>query len=278
MKKWQKRLGIVVATLVGVFIGLALVCWMLLRGTPQWYRPHTLSGPEQEAAAQSAQNKLILLHNAAVQARAEERAAHRTATTLPAGSAITVSFTDDEVNALLDKWSVWPIVKAGYERFMTDPCIVIENGRLILAGHVKELNSVASLHFTPHIDENGRLKVELTRILAGNLPVPEALLGKYQSQAANAIDRRMPWWKAQAMIDPGGTANSSAVSALMANLFTDVLRDQPSEPALFLPLFDRSHNIAVKVLDVKVADHTLTLTVQPMNPDERAELLKHIRG
>jgi hypothetical protein len=278
MTKWQKRLGVAAVALAGVVIGIALVCWMLLRGTPQWYRPHALTGPQQEAAAQSAQNKLILLHNAAVQARADERIARRNATTLPVGSAITVSFTDDEVNALLEKWSVWPIVKAGYERFMSDPCVVIQDGRLIVAGHINELDSVASLHFTPHIDENGRLRVELTRVLAGKLPLPEALLWKYQAQAADAVNRRMPWWRQAATIDATGTANGSAISALMANLLTDVLRDRPSEPALFLPLFDRSHNVAVKVLDVKVEDHTLTLTVQPMTPDERAELLKHVRG
>jgi hypothetical protein len=275
-KKWLKRLGIAVAALVGVVLGAALVGWMLVRSTPEWYRPSALSPEQREAAAQNAQNKLILVQNAAYQARADEQAARRNATTLPSNT-ITLTLTDDEINALLEKWTVWPMVKAGYEKFMSDPRIVLGDGRLILAGHVAEVDALASVHFAPRIDEQGRLRVELVGVQAGKLPLPQALLARYQQQAAAAVNLRMSRWRELASIDSSGAANSSAINAVMGKLLMDVLTDQSSEPVTFVPLVD-GKTVTVRLLALKAEQGKLTLTVQPMLPAERAAALSRIKS
>jgi hypothetical protein len=276
-KKWIKRLGIALAALVGVALGALLVVWMLLRSTPTWYPTATLSAEQRETIARDAQNKLITLQNAAGDARANELAAARGHAAPLNSPVITVTLSDDELNALLEKWTVWPIVKRGYERFMSDPRIVLEDGKLILAGHVTEVDAVASLHFLPRIDEQGRLRVELVRTQAGKLPLPQGLLARYQQAAADAVNRRMPFWRGNARIDDSGAANGDAISAVMGKLLSDVLTRQSSDPVMFVPLIG-GKNVTVKVLGIKIEQHKLTLTVQPMTPAERNVVRQRIQS
>jgi hypothetical protein len=62
----------------------------------------------------------------------------------------------------------------------------------------------------------------------------------------------------------------------MGDLLVNVLRDQPGEPVLFLPLVDQGA-VAVKLTHVEIKDHTLTLTVHPLSAAERAELLRRVK-
>jgi hypothetical protein len=276
-KKWKKRAGIALAALAGVVIGLLLVAWLLLRSTPAWYPVVTMSPEQREQAAQDAQNKLIVVQNAAAEARAHEYAATRRNAARPPTAQITLTLTENEINALLEKWTVWPVVRRGYERFMSDPRIVLEDGRLILAGHVAEVDSLASVHFAPRIDEQGRLRVELVRVQAGKLPLPQGLLSRYQQQATGAILRRLSGWRQSASIDDTGVANDNAIQAVMGKLLLNVINDQPSDPVTFVPLID-GKVLAVKLLDVSIEQRTLKLTVQPMLPPEREAALVRIRS
>jgi uncharacterized protein YpmS len=277
-KKWIKRIGIAAAALAGVVLGTLLVVWMLLRATPAWYRPTNLTAEQREAAAQNAQNKLIVVQNAAAQARADERVAQRNATTLPSSAnTITLTLTDEEINALLEKWTVWPTVKAGYEKFMSDPRILLEDGRLILAGHVGEVDALASVHFAPRIDEDGNLRIEMVRVQAGKLPLPQGLLARYQQQAAGAVQWRLPRWRAGAKIDDTGAANLEAVNAVMGKLLMDMLTNEASDPVTFVPLVD-GKIVTVKLISLRVEQGKLTLTVQPMTAGQRATALQRIKS
>jgi hypothetical protein len=155
---------------------------------------------------------------------------------------------------------------------------VLQDGRLILAGRLRDVDAVTSVHFEPNIDENGKLRLRLARVLAGKLPLPQAAFQKYQEQAAAGVQRRLPWWRRAAAIDATGVPNSSAISAAMGQLLIDVLNDQPTEPVLFVPLIDGGKTIPARLSHVKIADQSLTLTVQPMAAHERTELLRRIRG
>ncbi len=279
MTRWKKRLWFAAATVLSIVVGLALTGWVLLHGTPDWYQPLAMSLEQREAAAQRATNKLAAVQNEAARLRAVERLARNHSAspvaTRPA-NAIIISFTDEEINAFFDKWSVWQNVKASYERFITDPCIVLKDGRLILAGHLREIDAVASVHFEPRIDDRGRLELQLMRVLGGKLPLPSGIFEKYQTKAANSVAAQLPHWQQRAAIDSSGVANSSAISAVMGQLMIAVLNEHPADPVLFLPLVERG-SIPVHLSDVKIEDHSLILTVEPMTPEQRAQLLGRIR-
>lgn len=278
MNKWIKRLLVAAITLGVVLAVLAVVGWRLMRGVPDWYQPLAMSAEQRNAAARSATNKLALLQNRAAMARADEQVARLNPQTSPTTQSeeITITFSDDELNALLSEWSVWQSVRSSYEKYLKDPYVLMKDGRFILAGRIEELDAVASLHFEPTIDSQGRLQVKLARVLAGRLPLPTAAMSNYQKQAASAIARRLPTWRQRASIDGTGIANNDAVSVVLAELLMDVLGNQSSDPVVFMEVLSRGM-MPVKLTGIRIEDHSLTLTVRPMNVEERTALLQHIR-
>ena len=113
MKRWVRR------SLLGVALVLALIALLsgvgvtMFRSAPAWYVPRSATPPAQrQQLAQEAENKLIDAQNWAAELRADAvrsaRAAASGATqpsTRAAGSHV-VEFSEDELNALFDKWSV----------------------------------------------------------------------------------------------------------------------------------------------------------------------------
>jgi hypothetical protein len=260
-------------------IASLVVVYFLARGTPDWYQPQLMTADERDAAAQRATNKLVEVQNQAALARAEEHQGRSQPPSMTGSPTdpITISFTDQEINAFFQKWSVWESVRASYEKYFTDPYIVIQNGQLILAGKLKELNAIASLEFEPRIDARGQLDLKLAHVLVGKLPLPQRLFAQYQDRATAGLEARLPMWRKYANIDSTGVANGNAISASMGQLLVNVLREQSSEPLLFLPMIEHGC-LPVRVSDVKIEDHTLMLIVHPMTFDERAELLQRIRS
>ncbi|HVT90805.1 MAG TPA: hypothetical protein VHD56_18265 [Tepidisphaeraceae bacterium] len=277
MLKWFRRILVGLAILLLMTAGLVIVGLRMMYRTPDWYHPQSLNAEQRLAAAQSATNKLAILQNGTAFARAEERAVRNGATrqsTAPGG--ITISFSDDELNALMSQWAVWKSVRAGYEKFLSEPYLVLQDGRLILAGKLPEIDTIASLHFEPTIDQDGRLNLKLARVLAGKLPLPQAAMSTYQKQAAQALSLRLPRWRQRASIDPTGLANSDAVSAVLGTLIMHAMNHESADPVVFMEVVSKGR-VPVKLSRVEIGDHLLTLTVLPMTADERGELLRKIR-
>jgi hypothetical protein len=275
MKKWKRRIFISSAAVVMALLIVSLIGWRMLQGTPDWYQPQALTADERAAAAQRVINKLVPIQNQAAFVRGSERHPGSAPSTR-ASEEMTVSFTDQELTATFQNWSVINNAKSLYERFVLDPCVVMQDGRLILAGKFKELDTILSLHFAPQIDEQGRLSMRLERVLAGKLPLPASLFDKYQQKITASLNQRLPAWRRSAVIDPTGIANSPAVEAATGQQLLDVLHDRPTEPVVFLQLVSAG-NMPLKLRAIEVKDHAIQLTVQPMNPAERAELLERIR-
>lgn len=260
-----------------LIVGLCLIGYVRFKQAPSFYRVNTLSAAERDAAASSAELKLVLVQNAAAQARADEYAARQQATTLPTVQPITLTITQDELNALLDKWSVWPSIRSEYAKFVADPYIALEDGRLILAGKMPNMDSVVSVHFTPSVEPDGRMKLTLSGVLAGRLPFPVALFSSYREQAAEQILHRMDNWRVHADVNKTGVANGSMINAVMGQLLMTSLNDQPTDPVLFLPLVQHG-SIPVIVRNVSIEEHALTLTVEPMTPTQRQALVSAVRN
>jgi hypothetical protein len=281
--KLLKRLIVVLAVLLGAALVALAVGIFLFRAEPTWYHPVALPAEEREAAAQRATNKLAMIQNQAARARAAERMANSTTGgetmttgTLPSDSAITVTFTDVELNAFFDKWIAWNNWKAAYDPYIADPVLVLDDARLIVAARVKELDTVASLHVRPRVDEQGRLRLEVERVLGGKLPLPESVLGDYRARLSRSIAQRLPRWRAMSALDRTGAPNSPLILATMSGLLVNVLDERPADPVLFLPLVGQ-RAVPVKLTHVRIEDHAMTLTVEPLDAQDRAALLEHVK-
>jgi hypothetical protein len=275
--KWFKRLTIVAGIIV---IGLVLAMgagWHMLRGTPDWYQPGQISEAEREQAAQRLTNKLADLQNQAALARRDELDARRTATQPSAASTLTISFTEEELNAFFQKWSALHNWNSVYGRYLQDPVIVLQNRRIILAGKLPDDQTVASLHLRPGINDDGDLELQIARITGGRLPLPVAVIDDHLGRVRRRIQQSMPRWQRDARIDPQGSANTSAIYATLGRMAIRFSDQQPADAVLFLPLMDKG-TMPGKLTHIDVGDRSIELTVQPMSPQERTELVNRLRN
>ena len=284
--KWLKRLLRIVALVVVLAAVGAAVAWYLLRGTPSWYDVVQVDPAVQQAAAVRAENELKRTIDWAASQQAEERAALHAArgASTPASPApgsssrraLTVSFTEQELNAAFEKWGKAYGWDTAYGQYVTDPRIVLHEGRLIVAGDVPSFGTVVSFHFQPAVDPDGRLRLELARVLGGRLPLPESAFDRYRERLELKVRSSLPELQRGADIKPDGSANDKAVAAALAKLMLGVLDRRPEEAVLFLPA-NQGARVPVKLADVRIEGKSIGLTVQLMTPQERAELLRRIR-
>lgn len=285
--KFLKRLTrILVLVLFFGAIGVG-VMHHLSKRTPTGYAPTQLTADERAAAAWRLEHqKMPQLLNMATESQAKASAAVRAqarGASLPAGttqplSAVTVSFTQDEINSSLWKWS--EPYKSDYERYLTGPYVSLEEGAVVLMGTVPEFGRVASAYFEPKLDEQGMLRCDLTSLKVGSLPLPESLLSKKRAKLEEALKAQLPQWQNRAKIDPTGIANSDANAAALGKLVLQILNHQPSPAVIFLAkdFPNHSRTIPVRLTNVTVEKGALTITVQPMDATERAALLDQIRA
>lgn len=281
---WVKRGLLVLATLLLAAILLTAIGYRKLHGIPTWYSVRAMTASELEAAAHSAENKLTNMQNWAAEHHAEESAklhgkgettAPAVATTKPAETT-TIELSEDELNAFFQKWVASSGWAEKFGKYVTDPAIFLQDGRVILAGTVRDIGAVASVHFEPKITENGQLDLKLVRVLGGNLPLPKAVWSAQREKLTEAIARQLPQWQKKAAISPSGTANLDAVDAGLTETFLRVMDDQASEPVIFLPVAGHGA-IPARLTAVSVEDKTLSLTVAPMTSGEREGFLERLK-
>lgn len=271
--KWMKRL-LLAAMFVVIFAGaLALSAWWLSRGTPDWYgRKRATSQQLAEAARRAEQQVQRTLNWASEQARPQN-----VSSTQPVDG-FQISLTEDELNGFFQKWDATFGWSERYGSFLTDPQIAIEDGHIILAATVADMNSVLSVELQPRLDA-GKLRITMERVLAGRLPLPAGFWDPYRRRVEAAVARRLPRLQHDAKVSADGMASADTVAAAMSDLLLDVLAQRPAAPVLFLPNIKNGQKcLPVKLTDVEVADKTLTLTVRAMTPREREQMLEEIRA
>ncbi len=282
--KWLRRC--IFAVVVLVFAALLLLAggYLLVRGAPDYYHAGALTAAQQALAAGSAEDKFRQILNSADLAHRDSALAAQASqngatqpTTSPA--AINVTFTDDELNSVFEKWSELNNWKATYSKYINDPMVIFQRDRIILAGRVQnnQLNSVVSVQLQPEILPDGTMQLKLVRALAGRLPVPTAMFQKYLDRAVNALTTRLPNWQRGARIAPDGEANNDAIAAQLSKLAIAALHQQPTDGVVFLPTAGKA-NVPVKVVGVTMQDHSIQFSLRPLDGSEREALLKRIKS
>ncbi|HEY7116604.1 MAG TPA: hypothetical protein VH475_08460 [Tepidisphaeraceae bacterium] len=283
--RFAKRLGrILLLVLILGAIGVGVLYHLSTR-RPDGYRPTLLSAAERDAAVKRLElEKLPQLLNLANQAQANASSAYKAQAqgrAAPAASTqpiapVTVTFTQDEINA-----SLWKqIEKSSYERYVTDPYVSLEEGTIVLMGNLPEFGRVASAYFRPTIDEQGLLHCDLTSLRIGSLPVPEGMVAAKRQKVENALRSMIPQWQSKAEMGPSGVVNDNARRAALGQLVLRLLNHKPGPAVLFLPKeLERPNkgSVPVRLTNVTVEQGALTITVQPMDAGERSALLAKIR-
>ena len=187
--KWIKRLLLLLAIGIVMVMVVSGGSYWMLRREPDWYVKPNLTPEMRQAAAARVQREFSRVGELAADLRtyeARRQKAVREGTTLPASQVpgpITVKLTQDEINAFYSTHAKFQGWDEDLAPFVQDPQIVLQEDRLIIAGKVPELqNIIASMHFAPSVDPAGNLHVDLVRVLGGQLPLPDAMTGKYRQK------------------------------------------------------------------------------------------------
>lgn len=256
-------------------IGAGVMYYMATR-QPEGYTPDYLTDAQiAEAARIVDTQKFPTLLNLASDAHNSASQAARHGTTQAVIPPVTVTFTQDELNASLRKWAA--PYRSSYEPYVKQPLIRLEEGRIVLMGTVPEYHKVLSVHLVPTIDEQG-LHCELDSVRIGALPLPQGLFDNQRARVEHALKVRIPAWQATAKMDETGLANTDARAAALGKLVLAILNHEPSPPVLFLPKIDQKNKlVVVRISGIEVVQGALAIRVQGLTSEERVALLEKIK-
>jgi hypothetical protein len=281
--RWLKRLLILLALGLLAVIAFCLVGVHLYHGTPRWYRNPLATTQQVKDAANRADQKLIDLFSWAASTRAQQlrrmRGKLRPGET-PIGPK-TVIFEDDEINSFITSWKLAPANPgdARMSRYFTNARIVMEDDALILIGESPAYGTLLSAEFHPLIDGQGNLRVDLDSLRAGLLPIPLPAVADPINRLQNALQQQLAVESPAVQIDSAQTADAAALGSCWIRLLLASLWDKPTNPVLIIP-FDMTHlqaGFPAKVTHVNIQQGRMTLTMQPLTPDEAKKLQQDLK-
>lgn len=235
-----------------------------------------MTAEQTEAAAQVAEQKLISVRNWAEHTHAIESARLHGIATAPIGP-LQITVTDAQLNGFFQKWKYLIHWDEKFDPYISDPTVSIIDGQIVLAGNVKDLHTILSLVFTARLNEQGKLIIQLQRVMAGRLTLPAAIWTGEQRRVTSAIENRLPQWRAEAKMDRAGAANPQAVAVAMSQLLFAALSSRPTDAVVFVPI-DQSGGMPTKISKIEVGNGEITMTLDPMPAGERHALLNSLRG
>jgi hypothetical protein len=262
MKKWIKRLLLLVALgLLGV-IAFALIGLWMLKSDPVWYQPNHLNAQQSAVAAKSMEDKLVTFQNWA-----------RAGTT----PQITIEITGDELTSFSAKWAeVW---KDRYGNFMTDPRMYLHDSTLIIAGRLTERNILASLHLDPRITDAGTFQPNLLSVRGGMLALPDRMLNKPKQKAIADLQAHLPELLRRSKLNKNGTANEAMALASAGQWVLAMLKGDAAEPYLYIPNADTTPSSSlVKLKHIRIDGTTLKIDAERPTPADRSALLDRMQS
>ena len=288
MKKVLKITAVVVLLLVIALAGAGLYVLRGVKAVPAFYSSQPLEGQARLEAIESVERKVLNLQSVLDEAYARSHAGTGT-TENPASQpaeeilgrssedSISVAFTGAELDTYFRKW----LEETGYAprlaKYMSNPRIGIDDGRVILAGRMPEFNAVVSLYFLPEADEEGAVHLKLEGIYAGRIPLPDMAIEKFRTQAIDALEERTGQFRKEADISAEGFANEAAILLSSQQQLRELFEGREVETLIaFLPLPARGF-VPARVSELSVQEQELVLGVQLLDRTEQAELLKALR-
>lgn len=251
--------------------------------TPPWYLP-----PDAAAASQpahDAENMLIDIQTWAGARYAWDyaRSTGRQPLAKEPDQSLTITLTESQVNALLQKWFLIYSQEAISGKTLKDslfaPMVHFTPDRITVAATMLDMNSrIMSIDFRPEVLPDGQLNLQLVTIHAGTLSLPQFTWSKSRARLLGDLSRQLPQLRGKAAIDSGGGANTQCIAATCAQQTIATLQSLPTVSVLFLPVLSEGAALPVCIRSIDRRDGALVVTVQAMTPDQRQQLLAHVRG
>lgn len=269
-------------------IGLSVMSYIAIHRTPDWYQPDTKTEEQKNKLASRLEGVLESLvswgqrkhYHPSGNPSGETAQQTQAMMAGKADESFPISFTDDELTALFNKWASDKNRREWFEQWVDDPRLVIRDKQLIIVGKSKSLGLIVSLIFEPQLLPGGKLDLKLAHVLGGVLPLPDAAWSGRRASLEQILREKMPMYQEDANISADGIANGDAASAAMNQLLLAMLQYKPTQAVIFVPI-DWTHltkSLPVKITSLKMHDHTLELTAAQMNAEERKAFLEKLKA
>jgi hypothetical protein len=276
--KYLKRVLLALAILLAMAMILLGLAWDRIHTRPTFYQPYTWTEKQRETVNQQVVDKLVLIHNLAENAAAQARKAQLHKPVDPnALQPLSLSFTEQELNAFIQHNAEMQGLRRQFENQIAEPAIFFWDGQVILSAEVKKYGFIASAWLKPSLDTNGKLHVDLVRTMAGRLVIPNLIVQSQLDHVRSMITPELPACQREAKMDPTGRANPSAVLTSLLKSALNIVDQQPTDAAIFIPLGDDGKAVPLKLTQLAVEGETLKLTVRPMSEGERGELMSELQ-
>lgn len=271
-RRWIRRL---LAICLGIVLGLGLLTWWGYERTnavPQWYSEKVMTPEEMQVASGRAMQKI-----AGVMSWAGERRAAQIRQTNGSKDTMHVTFSEDEINAVLLRWMELSGWRDRIERHAQSPQVRFDGKRLIVGARVTQLNRIVGAHFQPDV-KDGRLDMRLQQLTAGSQWVPLVFLGSYIDKAEKGLRAKLPGLQKKAALGPQGDANIEALTVSFSLMVLDILDEKSSDPRVFIQAGpDSRQRIAVQVLEIYVEGGELHVVARALKPDEQQQMLDDLK-
>ena len=162
-----------VAGVVVLAVGLVVLAWFLTQASPGWYVPTKLSEKE-----------LLAVEQQMIATGAEFKSASEVA------EPFILELSGRQINEMLT-------VSVSRDRFLprdiADPAIALGEGVLWLGARItwKNQQSVASIRIRPFVDSAGLLHIQMDKLKAGALGLPDNWLGERLDELERSLKARL---------------------------------------------------------------------------------------
>jgi hypothetical protein len=285
-RNWSKIVLRFTLLLVLAAAGVSAMSYIAMRRTPDWYQPDTKTDAQRNRIAARLENMLALLVDWGQRNHLQHAAPNVSNTqqvqallSHKADESFPISFTDDELNALFNKWANTKNRREWFEQYVDNPQLVIRGKQLIIVGKVRAMDMVISLIFEPRLEPDGQMNLRLVHVLGGVLPLPDALWSGQKWAIEKVLREKLPLYQQDANISADGIANGDAASAAMNQLLLDTITYKPTNAVVFVPIDwqQLTKSLPVKITALSIHDHTVEMTAEPMTSKERGILLQRLK-
>ncbi|MCK4850312.1 MAG: hypothetical protein KAT11_03120 [Phycisphaerae bacterium] len=232
----KRRIALSVLGLILLVIVSGVVAWVLIGLRPKWYRPRQLSREDLLAAEERMFGTVADFTNASQM-----------------NEPFILELTDEQINDMLavriDRHRILP-------DYIADPVISLGNGAAWAGAMVtwKGKSSVVSVRIRPFVDSGGLLHIELDRLKAGALGLPENFLPDTLNQLEQSVTAKLTASRSNS--EQAKTAKKN--KDLMTRVFT-ALSGTPV-PANFVTRED----LQMAVEDIRITPGLLEIQFRPM--------------
>ncbi|MEM8872739.1 MAG: hypothetical protein AAGD32_00640 [Planctomycetota bacterium] len=262
MKRWIRRILLVVAVLGLFAVGGIGAVWWALGNEPDWYA-EALERNRTSAASPD---------SAIINAASAVNQAHRART---ADDAITLTLSEAQLNGALQGKSTFDVAKALTDR-LEAPVIELTEGRITLAGRAVKLDRVVSITAEVAVEDD-LLVGEIVSLRGGRLPLPKTLLDQYREPGLRELRRKMPRWVRDAELQPNDLANDAAAAAVHGKVAQALLDEAPVDAVLMLPVDEgRSGWMPVRIESIEITEQAVTVVMRKLPVQQRVELIESL--